>query len=76
MFTMLRLELFLSVLLLACVHKGDSVSWNRIETNERIRNRWFAGFAYYNSALFLFGGEGSATDSSVGGVLGMTAEWS
>ena len=70
MFTSTFRVVLLLLALSASINVGNSISWRRLDTSDQFKRRWFASLAYYNNQLFLFGGEGAATNATIGGVLG------
>ena len=49
------------------------LSWNQLNLDvgaTRIRSRWFAGAAFANDMLYVFGGQGSSSTANDSGILG------
>lgn len=63
----------LVVVLLVTGCSGVPLSWNQLNLVAgvaRIRSRWFAGTAFANDMLYVFGGEGSGSTANDSGILG------
>ena len=60
----------LALVLLACGCSCVPLSWEDLGTGGLIRSRWFAGTAYANGRLFVFGGQGTGTSINDTGLLG------
>lgn len=57
-------------ILLATGGSCASLSWGNLNAGGLIRSRWFAGTAYANNLLYVFGGQGTGFRVSDSGILG------
>lgn len=62
------------IILLATGCSCVSLSWENVNAGGLIRSRWFAGTAYANNLLYVFGGQGTGFRVNDSGILGEMAD--
>ncbi len=66
----MKLTSVVLILSLLSVYDCVPLSWEEMEVDGLIRNRWLAGTAFKNPYLYIFGGETSKRNSNDTGILG------